>query len=98
MTGAPKIRSVALLERLESNLDGDPLIPPPPHSGRRGIYSGVAGWIGLSSTLHLSVIIRTVIQHGQDLGLGAGGAITYLSNPHDEYEEMLLKARSILTW
>lgn len=81
MTGAPKLRSVQLL----SNLEQQP----------RGIYSGIIGWIS-GTQCDFSVAIRTAVRTKKCTWVGAGGAITWLSDSEDEYEEMQLKAASIM--
>jgi len=78
MTGAPKIRSMALLDTLES--------------GPRGIYSGAIGWIGFDGQSDLSIVIRTIVASRDSVSIGCGGAITILSDSESELEEMLLKA------
>lgn len=52
MTGAPKLRSVQLLEGFEGQR-------------RRGIYSGALGYISVDGSTDLSVVIRTIIVEGQ---------------------------------
>jgi para-aminobenzoate synthetase len=97
MTGAPKLRSVQILDHLEH-----------PHE-RRGIYSGALGYMSIDGDVDLSVVIRTIIVEttpaGQeDLGgmqevsytLGAGGAITWLSKADGEWEEVLTKVGSVI--
>lgn len=82
MTGAPKLRSVQLLEHIEQ--------------APRGVYSGILGWIGADGhACDMSVVIRTLVKHGDAMSIGAGGAITWLSKPKDEWEEMLLKLASL---
>ena len=84
MTGAPKARSLDILDRLEQ--------------GPRGIYSGALGWIGLDGAADLSVVIRTLVQQAAGRwSLGTGGAITALSDPQAELEEMYLKAHAPLS-
>jgi len=82
MTGAPKLRSVQLLESLESYRE-------------RGPYAGSLGYFCASGTVDQSVIIRTIIKRGKMLELGAGGAITWLSDPKAEWEEVMVKANAV---
>jgi para-aminobenzoate synthetase len=82
MTGAPKLRSMEILDRLE---------PEP-----RGIYSGALGYLGLGGGVDLSIVIRTAVLRDGVATVGSGGAITVRSDPEEEWREMLLKARPIL--
>ena len=82
MTGAPKLRSCQILSALER--------------GRRGIYSGCLGFLSLSGAADFNVVIRTVVFSGKALSIGTGGAIVQLSDPQEEYEEILLKARALV--
>ncbi|MBW0534949.1 hypothetical protein O181_074664, partial [Austropuccinia psidii MF-1] len=78
MTGAPKVRSIELLDQLEGNRP-------------RGIYSGILGFISVDGRTDMSVVIRTVVIQGNQMSVGAGGAITSLSQKEDEWKEVELK-------
>jgi para-aminobenzoate synthetase len=80
MTGAPKLRTMEIIDELEGEA--------------RGAYSGAIGWFGCSGACDLSVAIRTIVIDGERASVGAGGAIVVDSDPAAEFEEMLLKARA----
>lgn len=90
MTGAPKFRSVELIETLERSGLG-----LQQSRRRRGVYSGALGFIGIDGATNLSVVIRTVIIQGNKVYVGAGGAITFLSSPDGEWNEVLTKLGSV---
>ncbi|MAL18814.1 MAG: hypothetical protein CL670_07045 [Balneola sp.] len=81
MTGAPKIAAMKSIENYENY--------------RRGIYSGALGYIKPNGDFDFNVIIRTAIIEGDKLIYPVGGAITSDSNPEDEWEETLIKAKAI---
>ncbi|KAI8060368.1 ADC synthase [Gongronella butleri] len=88
MTGAPKLRSVQLLDELE-------------HQKPRGVYSGCLGYISLTGDMDFNVVIRTAVAANDtihqrvNLSVGGGGAITFLSDPEQEWKETLLKTKSV---
>jgi para-aminobenzoate synthetase len=82
MTGAPKLRTMEIIDSLEPNA--------------RGVYSGALGYFGLSGGADLSIVIRALTLVGNRASIGAGGAITVLSDPDAEFEEMLIKARPLM--
>ena len=83
ITGAPKIRAMQLLEGLE------PV--------RRGPYTGAAGWIGPDGAMQTSILIRTFVADGERLTLHVGGGITWRSDPGEEWQETVDKARGPLS-
>ena len=82
MTGAPKRRTMQILDRLEQ--------------GPRGLYSGALGYFSFDGAVDLSVVIRTLVAHDGGRDYGVGGAIVSLSDPVEEYEETIVKARPLL--
>ncbi len=82
MTGAPKQRTMEIIDRLEQ--------------GPRGIYSGALGWFGLSGACDFNIVIRSVTLHDGRAQLGVGGAITALSDPAEEFDETIVKARGVI--
>mmetsp|Transcript_4555 Transcript_4555/g.15159 ORF Transcript_4555/g.15159 Transcript_4555/m.15159 type:complete len:223 (+) Transcript_4555:1251-1919(+) len=90
MTGAPKRRTCAIIDELE---DGRP----------RGPYSGALGYLGLRGDADLAVVIRTALFFSSSPGegvdsvsIGAGGALTALSDVDDEWDEVRLKASAVV--
>ena len=82
MTGAPKIRTMQIIDRLEP--------------AARGIYSGCLGFLSLSGCADLGVVIRTIVASGEELSIGSGGAITILSDADEELAELAVKAELLL--
>jgi para-aminobenzoate synthetase len=80
MTGAPKRRTMEIIDELEGTA--------------RGIYSGAIGYFGLGGSCDLSVTIRTIVVGGEAATIGTGGAIVLQSDAQNEVEEILLKARA----
>jgi para-aminobenzoate synthetase len=82
MTGAPKIRTMEIIDRLEA--------------GPRGIYSGAIGFCGLNGSADLNIVIRSAVVTPSSVTVGVGGAIIDLSDPQEEIEEMLLKSKAVV--
>ncbi|MBF6620750.1 MAG: aminodeoxychorismate synthase component I [Patulibacter sp.] len=80
MTGAPKIRSMEIIDDIELSA--------------RGVYSGGLGYFGVDGSVDLSIVIRTIVIEPTGVTIGAGGAIVLQSDPSDEFDELMLKARA----
>ncbi|QXH94721.1 aminodeoxychorismate synthase component I [Pseudomonas ogarae] len=78
MTGAPKVRTMEIIDKLESSA--------------RGVYSGALGWIGFDGYTDLSIVIRTAVIKDGIARFGIGGAIVAASDPEEEMHETLVKA------
>ena len=83
MTGAPKLRTMEVIEEVEAT--------------PRGVYAGAFGWVSGDGRADLGVVIRSLVTGGDGrYVLGTGGGITVLSDPAEEHAEAELKAARLL--
>ena len=82
ITGAPKLRSMEIIEELE------------PH--RRSIYCGSIFYIGFDGNMDSNICIRTLIKFNDQLYFIAGGGIVWDSEVDAEYKECFDKAAAML--
>jgi para-aminobenzoate synthetase component 1 len=81
ITGAPKIRSMEIIDELEPT--------------SRGVYTGAIGWFGHDGDFDLSIAIRMLMKNGDDVYYQVGGGIVADSDPAAEYEETLTKGKAM---
>lgn len=82
ITGAPKIRSMEVIEELEPN--------------RRGIYCGAIGYVGFDGNMDTNITIRTLVHNQQQMRFWVGGGIVNDSEEAAEYQECFDKAAALL--
>ncbi|WP_017815512.1 anthranilate synthase component I family protein [Paenibacillus shenyangensis] len=81
ITGAPKIRTMEIIEELEQT--------------RRGAYTGSMGWIDYNGNMELNIIIRTLTVKEDIAYMQAGAGVVIDSNPYREYRECFNKSRAL---
>jgi para-aminobenzoate synthetase/4-amino-4-deoxychorismate lyase len=79
VTGAPKIRTMEIIEELETQ--------------QRGVYTGGIGYFSPDGDAAFNVPIRTLVIQGDSGEMGIGSGIVADSTPREEWRECLLKAR-----
>jgi len=82
ITGAPKIRSMEIIDELEPT--------------KRAVYTGAVGYIGFNGNMDTNIAIRTFINKEDKLYFQVGGGIVADSDPEAEYQETLDKAKALI--
>ncbi|MBC2703877.1 aminodeoxychorismate synthase component I [Desulfobacula sp.] len=82
ITGCPKIRSMEVIDELESV--------------KRHVYTGSIGYISFHDTMDLSIAIRTATIVNNTVFFSVGGGIVYDSDPQEEYQETLDKGKTLM--
>ena len=82
ITGAPKIRSMGIIEELEPTT--------------RGFYTGSLGFVGYNGDMDFNIIIRSFIEKNNKVYFQVGAGIVYDSKPEREYKETINKARAMV--
>jgi len=82
VTGAPKIKAMEVIHNHEP--------------AARGPYCGAIAWLGFDGAMDSSIVIRTLVRHGERLMAQAGGGIVAESHPGREYDESVTKVKPLL--
>ncbi|ELZ74392.1 para-aminobenzoate synthase component I [Haloferax larsenii JCM 13917] len=82
ITGAPKPRTMEIIDELEAT--------------RRGPYTGSMFAIGFDDRAVLNIVIRTLVRFRDEYHLRVGAGIVHDSDPNSEYDETLAKARALV--
>jgi len=81
ITGAPKLRSMEVIEELENV--------------SRGIYTGSIGYVSVNGNMDFNIAIRTAVINKSGVIYNVGGGMTWDSNPSEEFEETIHKGKAI---
>jgi len=81
ITGAPKIRSMEIIDELEPTA--------------RSVYTGALGYLGMNGMSDLNIAIRTMIIKGARVYFQVGGGIIADSEPEAEFQETLDKGKAM---
>ncbi|MGZ5584632.1 MAG: anthranilate synthase component I [Usitatibacter sp.] len=82
VTGAPKVRSMEIIDELETE--------------KRGVYAGAAGYLGFNGNVDLAIAIRTGVVKDGKLYVQAAAGIVADSIPENEWRETQNKVRAVL--
>jgi para-aminobenzoate synthetase component 1 len=82
ITGAPKVRAMQIIDELEPT--------------KRSVYTGAMGYLSFNGNIDFNIAIRTFLVKNDHIYFQVGGGIVADSNPEDEYEETLHKARALI--
>ena len=82
VSGAPKVRAMAIIEELEGQ--------------RRGLYAGAVGYFSYDGSMDTCIAIRTMVMQGDRVSVQAGAGIVADSDPATEYQECVNKAGALL--
>lgn len=82
VSGAPKIKAMEIINKLEKS--------------KRGLYSGAIGYLSANGNMDFALAIRTMILKDNTAYIQAGAGIVHDSDPESEYEETINKLKAFL--
>jgi anthranilate synthase component 1 len=82
VSGAPKVRSMEIIDELET--------------ARRGVYAGAIGYFSVRGDMDMCIAIRTIVVHNRRGFIQAGAGIVADSEPDREFAETLAKASGLI--
>ncbi len=82
VSGAPKVRSMEIIDELENV--------------RRGVYAGAIGYFGYSGNMDMCIAIRMILIQKNKGYIQAGAGVVADSIPEREYQETCNKARALI--
>lgn len=82
LSGAPKLRAMEIIDRLEDN--------------KRGVYGGAIGYLDLTGNLDVCIAIRLAFRKNDKVFIRSGAGIVADSVPEKEYQECINKAQAVV--
>ncbi|MCI1801309.1 MAG: anthranilate synthase component I [Clostridium sp.] len=82
VSGAPKIRAMEIIDEIENR--------------KRLLYAGAVGYFSYNKNMDTCIAIRTLVLKDKCAYIQAGAGIVYDSNPEEEYNESINKARALM--
>ena len=82
LSGAPKIRAMEIINKLEDN--------------KRGIYGGAVGYLDFTGNMDTCIAIRMIYKKNNKVFIRSGAGIVADSVPEIEYQECINKAKAVL--
>ncbi len=83
LSGAPKLRAMEIINELENE--------------KRGIYGGAIGYLDFSGNIDTCIAIRLAFKKNNKIFVRSGAGIVMDSIPENEYEEVINKAKSVVS-
>ena len=82
VSGAPKVRAMEIIDELEKS--------------KRGPYAGCVGYFAADGEMDTCIVLRTALVKDGTLHVQSGAGIVYDSEPENEQQECINKAKAII--